>query len=242
MRIIVLRVLALVGVSFLLSSVIAAPVVPGEFTDPSNLRKVVEQEPQLETPEDFKFPYISTYYVESTITTKDNVEINFFVTDWENSLARFGDDSFRFDVYFECISPDGKTLKKAHKSIKAGDNKFAFKPFPKGEYKFRVWAKELKSGLESHRVWQRFRVLEPKDLVIPDNKIYTVTDADLEKYSISNKGDFGRRILVEVPEHPKGTRTPEAAKKNKEVVLKYVSEKEIQGFSSLKSVFVWSIV
>ena len=127
-------------------------------------------------------------------------------------------------MYFECITPDGKTLKKTHKSIKAGDNKFAFKPFPKGEYKFRVWAKELKSGLESHRVWQRFRVLEPKDLVIPDNKIYTVTDADLEKYSISNKGDFGRRILVEVPEHPKGTRTPEAAKKNKEVVLKYVSE------------------
>ena len=212
------------NVSLLSFLTLAAPVVPGEFTDPSNMRKAVEQEAQFETPEDFRFPYISTYYVESTITTKDKVEIDFFVTDWDNSLARFGDDSFRFDVYFECITPSGKTLKKTLESIKAGDNKFAFKPFPKGEYKICVWAKELKSGLESHRVWQRFRVLEPEDLVIPADKIYTVTAADLEKYSISNKGDLGRRILVEVPEHPKGTKTQEAARKNKEVVLKYASE------------------
>ncbi|MBR4894737.1 MAG: hypothetical protein IKZ36_06015, partial [Kiritimatiellae bacterium] len=81
------------------------------------MRKAVEQEAQFETPEDFRFPYISTYYVESTITTKDKVEIDFFVTDWDNSLARFGDDSFRFDVHLECITPDGKTLKKTLKSI-----------------------------------------------------------------------------------------------------------------------------
>ena len=123
------KVSLVANISLLSFLTLAAPVVPGEFTDPSNMRKAVEQEAQFETPEDFRFPYISTYYVESTITTKDNVEIDFFVTDWDNSLARFGDDSFRFDVYFECITPDGKTLKKTLKSIKAGDNKFAFKPF-----------------------------------------------------------------------------------------------------------------
>lgn len=218
------RTFVFAWLSLFVFSMLAAPVVPGEFTDPSNIRKVVEQEAQLETPADFRFPYISTYHVKPTITTKDNVEIDFFVTDWDNSLARFGDDSFRFDVHFECITPDGKTLKKTLTSIKAGDSKFAFKPFPKGEYKFRIWAIELKSGLESHRVWHRFRVLEPGELEIPADKTYSVTAADLEKYSISNKGDLGRKVFVEVPEHPKGTNVRQAAEKNRQVVMEHAAK------------------
>ena len=67
----------------------AAPVVPGEYTDPSNLRAESERHVSAVNlyvaPEHLRFPYVSTYYVEPTVTTKDNVKIPFYVTDWDHS-------------------------------------------------------------------------------------------------------------------------------------------------------------
>ena len=69
-------------VVFAALSAFAAPVIPGEFTDPSNIRKATESLPGdwYVAPEHLKFPYISTYYVVPTLTTKDRVEIPFYVT------------------------------------------------------------------------------------------------------------------------------------------------------------------
>ena len=87
-------------VAFAAMSAFASPVVPGEFTDPTNLRKATESlaGDWYVAPEHLKFPYISTYHVVPTLTTKDRVEIPFYVTDWDHSKVRFLDDSFRFDV------------------------------------------------------------------------------------------------------------------------------------------------
>ena len=55
-------------------SAFASPVIPGEVTDPSNIRKATESLPGdwYVAPEHLKFPYISTYHVVPTLTTKRN--------------------------------------------------------------------------------------------------------------------------------------------------------------------------
>ena len=43
------------------ASAYAQAVVPGEFTDPSNLRRQLAESSGYRTPEHLKFPYIATY-------------------------------------------------------------------------------------------------------------------------------------------------------------------------------------
>ena len=86
---------------FVAISVRAQAVVPGEFTDPSNLRRQIAEVAGYQTPEHLKFPYISTYYVKPTVLTTEEASIGYFVTDWDSSKIRFLDDSFRFDVFLE---------------------------------------------------------------------------------------------------------------------------------------------
>ncbi len=186
--------------AFTFSSAFAAPVVPGEYTDPSVLKKTLDVEQSYVTPVEFQFPYISTYYIKPNVSTKDKIEIGFYVTDWDHSLVRNLDDSYRFDVHLKVVAPNGKEVTRTLNSVKSGDGKFEFKPLPKGEYRFCVWAVDLKRKTESHRVWHRFRVFEPNELTIPTEKTYTMTKEDLEKYSLCNRGDLGRKVYVKVTE------------------------------------------
>ena len=88
------------AVSAALASAIsaAAPVVPGEYTDPSNLRAETERRAgnAYVAPAHLRFPYVATYYVEPTVTTKDRVAIPFYVTDWDHSRVRFLDDPYNW--------------------------------------------------------------------------------------------------------------------------------------------------
>ncbi|MBO5904959.1 MAG: hypothetical protein J6Q84_00915, partial [Kiritimatiellae bacterium] len=202
----------------------SAPVVPGEYTDPTNLRRAIKDEMPYETPKDFQFPYISLYYLKPIVTTKDKVEVNYYVTDFDHSLERMRDKSHRFNIHFKCVTSDGKEYTRVKKNVGAGDGKFTFKPFKKGEYNICLWAVDIAKGLESHRVWQRFRVLEPKDLVIPEDKIYKVTNEDLKKYEIRNDDNLATRVLVEVESTPKGTPFNEVFRLTKEAVVKYANE------------------
>ena len=198
-------------------SAISAPVVPGEYTDPSNLRAESERRISAvevyDAPEHLRFPYISTYYVEPTVTTKDTVKIPFYVTDWDHSKVRFLDNSFRFNVHCKCLGGDGnvceKELHEELKDIPSGDAAFDLGCLPKGEYDVCVWAVDA-NGVESHRVWHKFRVVDPADIKLPKDRIHIVTAADLAAYGIRNDGDLGRKILVEIPEAPKGTKGDEA--------------------------------
>ena len=185
----------------------AAPVVPGEFTDPTNLRREAEggSGDGYVAPEHLRFPYISTYYVEPTVTTKQRVSIPFYVTDWDHSKVRFLDDSFRFTVRCTWIGPDGKAHETEQRKVPSGDGAFDLGRLPAGEYDVAVWAIDEK-GRESHRVWHTFRVVEPKELEIPADKVYAVTKADLDAYGIRADGDLGRKVLVEIPDPPEGTK------------------------------------
>ena len=210
---------------FLLCAALAAacaaadPVVPGEFTDPTNLRASLESQPVSwwVAPEHLRFPYISTYYVEPTVTTKHRVSIPFYVTDWDHSKVRFLDDSFRFAVRCRWIGPDGTANEKELRDVPSGDGAFDLGRLPAGEYRVCVWAVDAK-GLESHRVWHEFRVVEPKDLEIPASRTFRATAADLAAYGVRGGGDLGRKAFVEVPEPPAGTKPDEAARLAKEAV------------------------
>jgi len=171
-------------------SVRAEPVVPGEFTDPTNLRRMTDDPSGTwyVAPEAFRFPYVATYYVEPTVTTKQRVSIPFYVTDWDHSKVRF----LEFDL--------GR--------------------LPAGEYRVCIWAVDAK-GLESHRVWHEFRVVEPKALAIPADKVYAATAKDLAAYGIRADGDLGRKVLVEIPAPPEGAKPDEAARLAREAVAQY---------------------
>ena len=140
----------------------AAPVVPGEFTDPTNLRREAEggSGDGYVAPEHLRFPYISTYYVEPTVTTKQKVSIPFYVTDWDHSKVRFLDDSFRFTVHCNWIGPDGRAHEKTQRKMPSGDGAFDLGRLPAGDYDVCVWAVDLGNGVESHRVWHKFRVVD----------------------------------------------------------------------------------
>ena len=212
-------------VVFAALSAFAAPVIPGEFTDPSNIRKATESLPGdwYVAPEHLKFPYISTYHVVPTLTTKDRVEIPFYVTDWDHSKVRFLDDSFRFDVHFKCICQDGKVRERTLENLSSGDHAFQFDAFPEGEYRFCVWASDAK-GRESHRVWHRFRVVPPDYVKIADERTYRMTAADLAAYGIRNDGDLGRKVLVDFPKPPKETKGDEVLRLAQEALGKYAAE------------------
>ncbi len=183
------------------SSAFGQAVVPGEFTDPSNLRRQAADTADYQTPENLKFPYISTYYVTPKVRVDEEAKISYFVTDWESSKVRFLDDSFVFDVTLEYYVDGGEHKRLVKRGVKSGDGTFNLGRLPKGDYTVGVWARDAK-GRESHRVWHEFRVITPDELTIPADKVYAVTKADLDAYGIRNDGGFGREVLVDIGELP----------------------------------------
>ncbi|MBO5906137.1 MAG: hypothetical protein J6Q84_06950, partial [Kiritimatiellae bacterium] len=115
-----IKILNAIFASLSISAALAAPVVPGEYTDPSVLKKTLEVEQSYVTPVEFQFPYISTYYIKPNVSTKDKIEIGFYVTDWDHSLVRNLDDSHRFDVFLNVVAPNGKVFKRTLNSVKSG--------------------------------------------------------------------------------------------------------------------------
>ena len=189
------------SIVFLLSVAVAChafgqAVVPGEFTDPSNLRKQVADAEGYQTPEALKYPYVSTYYVTPKVKEGERVKIGFFVTDWDSSKIRFLDDSFRFNVHLEYFAEGGEAKRLEQQNVHSGDGEFSLGTLPPGNYTVGIWATDQK-GRESHRVWHEFRVL-PADAAAP--RAYVATRDDLAKYGIRNDGGIGRTVLVDVGE------------------------------------------
>ena len=179
----------------------AQAVVPGEFTDPSNLRRQVTEQGGYQTPEALKFPYISTYYVKPKVMTTEEASIGYFVTDWDSSRIRFLDDSFRFDIFVEYYAESNTPKRLVQRGVKSGDGVISLGHLPKGDYNVGIWARDAK-GRESHRVWHAFSVVASGEAAIPAGKVYAVTQADLAAYGIRNDGGFGRKVPVEIGELP----------------------------------------
>ena len=195
----------------------AAPVVPGEFTDPTNIRRSLGEQPVTwaVVPDRLHYPYVAMYYVEPTVTTKQRVSIPFYVTDWDHSKVRFLDDSFRFTVRCRWIGPDGKARETEQRKVPSGDGAFDLGRLPAGEYRVCVWAVatapagRVAEGLESHRVWQLFRVVEPEEQNLPAARVFAATRKDLAAYGIRADGGLGRKVLVETPVPPDGAKGDE---------------------------------
>lgn len=181
----------------LVEAVSAQALVPGWLTDPTNVKNSFDVVESYQTPEKFKYPYISTYYVKPTVLTEEDVKIGFFVTDFESSKIRFLDDSHRFTVSLEyrLNTPGARSKILTLKDVKSGDGEFVVGKLPVGDYEMRVWAKDAK-GRESHRVIQDFRVRTKESLTIPDAKVYKMTEADLASYDIQNDDKLEKIVYV----------------------------------------------
>lgn len=124
-----------------------------------------------------RVPYIATYYITPKTNTGKDILINYYVTDYEHKEYMHDDYSERFVIDYWV---NGK--KQTVKDVKAGDNSITLKPLPKGKVLLALQATD-KEGRKSHRLYQEFLVVDPKEEVIPENKIY---HPDLKKFNIYN--------------------------------------------------------
>ena len=119
-------------------------------------------------------PYISTYYIKPTVKPNEDVELNFYVTDYCHKEYLQNDNSQIFTI---TIKIDGKD--DIIKTVKAGDNKINLGKFNKeGKQKFSIIAKD-QYGRNSHELFNFFLV--QNDVKV---KEYTMTKEDLIKYNI----------------------------------------------------------
>ncbi|MGL4949509.1 MAG: hypothetical protein ACRC5M_03920, partial [Anaeroplasmataceae bacterium] len=122
-------------------------------------------------------PYISTYYIKPIILPKEDVIINFYVTDYNHKEYAYEDSSQTFTI---TIKIEGKK-NIVKKNVKAGDNSVNIGNFNDlGEQKFSIVATD-EYKRNSHELFNFFLVRDKE--VINE---YTMTNDDLNKYNIKN--------------------------------------------------------
>ena len=135
-------------------------------------------------------PFISTYYIEPTVKTGQEVKIKFYVTDYYQKEYREEDSSKSFKV---TIKASGKQT--ITKTVKAGINEVNLGSFAsEGNIDFSIIASD-KYGRNSHELFNYFRVHNGTI-----KKEYVMTDADLQKYNIKNTDPYPIRRYVDVEE------------------------------------------
>ena len=190
----------LVGVA-LVAGAVGAEMLPGYLTDPNSGWKELQVD-GYRTPDHLKYPYVSTYYLRPTLTAGERCKVNFYVTDFDHSLWRFGDESKRFDVTLRLTTDGEKFRTEVQRGLGSGNGSFVLDALPVGEYKVGISCKDLANGLTSHTVWQEFRVVEPGSLDIPAERTRRMTEADLKTYGIVHDPGYERLKLLEVSEDP----------------------------------------
>lgn len=142
--------------------------------DPKALATIQQRD---DTVTENQVPYISCYYVETKVNVDEQATIHYYVTDYWHKDYVLDDDSERFTVDYWV---NGK--KSTLNTVKAGENSIVLPKLPKGKVLFAIQCTDNK-GRESHRLYQEFLVVDPKEEAILANKIYAV---DLKKFGISN--------------------------------------------------------
>ncbi len=150
------------------------------------------EKPQTESSvSPLEVPWLSTYYIRPQITVNDDAKIGFYVTDWHQSEYRFGDGTHRFNVRLKISdknTPETEAKELNLKGIKAGDHECNAGKLPASEYIAELSAED-QYGRKSTVLFHEFRVA--KDFTIPEQETYRMKESDLEKYKISNKGNYG---------------------------------------------------
>ncbi len=201
-------------------------MLPGYLTDPSAQKPVETKE--FAVPEEVRYPYVSTYYVKPVVAPSEAVSIKAFVTDWNNSKVRLGDDSHRFTITLRLTADGGKTYRtQTIEDVASGDHVFKLGKLTEGDYRVGVFCTDEKNR-PSHTVWQVFRVkgavasktrtLSLDDLaaygIVPEKDRYSYVDVDIAASGIGNEAD---------PTNLEGVKDRSAAMHEK--VLKIVKEK-----------------
>ena len=70
---------SIAAVAFVARLCFAQAVLPGYLTDPSMMKGALAKDASYQTPDQFKYPDISTYYVKPTVTPEEEVKVGFFV-------------------------------------------------------------------------------------------------------------------------------------------------------------------
>ncbi len=196
-----------VGVLLAMAMPLFAQLIPGDLTDPT-ARKTVEAK-AFSIPESLHYPYVSTYYVKPTVSPEEAVAVKVFVTDWNNSKVRLGDDSHRFTVTLRLFSGEAPARTFTLRNIPSGDHAFNLGKLPEGAYRLGVFCVDEKKR-PSHTVWHVFRVQAaraPKtrtvsladlarDGIVPEVNRYSYVDVAVTNNEKS--AEIGAKVLAEV--------------------------------------------
>ena len=182
------------GACALLANPGLAQFIPGDL---EQLPASAAPGPDATTPAHLQVPYIATEHVKPVVTTNEAVRIGFFVTDWNHSLVRYGDNSFRFDVEMRFSADGTNWTTRTARALPSGDHAITLGTLPAGDYQLAVQCRDTQ-GRASHVVWHEFLVRATADLAIPGQQVYRMTPDDLRTYGIRNDGPGGTLVPVEV--------------------------------------------
>ena len=124
-----------------------------------------------------KVPYLSTYYVDHTISTGKDLTLKFFVTDFYGRSYTMDRDFYRYKVIVKC---DGKE-KQVLTNLSAGEHTVTIGSFAQeGTYHYSIVARD-QYGRYSHELFNYVRVKNNTS----HTNVYTVTTSDLATYGIT---------------------------------------------------------
>lgn len=162
-------------------------------------------------------PYISTYYITPKVSLKEDVIIDYYVTDYYNKEYTEEDTSETFTI---TVKIEGKK-DIVKKNVKAGDNSINIGSFTDlGEQKFSIIATD-QYGRNSHELFNFFLVEDSNT----EKKEYIMTKDDLTKYNIKNTDNYENIDKDELLQESKTTRVG---------IQKLLDDKKSEGYSSIK--------
>lgn len=145
--------------------------------------KVNKETKPTEPYDDTKVPYIATKYLETTFDINEDIIINLYVSDWDQSDAVYEDTDTKFTLYMY-VNEIYKEF-----NIFIGDNSINIGKLDEGNYELLLQICDI-YGRKSHQLYNEFRVInkEVYNKLISENT-YTVTDNDLLKYDIDKNNN-----------------------------------------------------
>lgn len=147
-----------------------------------------------------KIPFVSTYFYNGKLDLNESIAIEYYVTDALQSEITLGKAIKTFDIEL-CIG-QGQSIISTYNytNVLAGDNS-AIVPLhlSVGDYWYSIQAVD-QQGRKSVLLYNDFMVYDKTayEAAVSTN-VYTVTADDLVTYNISNTGDYGSSVLVDIP-------------------------------------------
>lgn len=124
-------------------------------------------------------PYIATYYIQPIIDINDEVDINYYVTDYYQREYKEDNVEGRFKIEYWIDN-----TKYVINNVQPGDNSIHLERLPLGSRLLAFQATDT-SGRKSHRLFQEIKVIDQGKYEIELKQwTYAVTDEDLKNFKI----------------------------------------------------------